>query len=215
MVNAIILFIVAVAFGVFGAMMGWSYITVIGIIIGLTILNILFYLLILTNSKDLKLITYVLKVNRKEPLFGYLLTLKDGNLEDAKLQLEKGIKKYKSNQNGPQFSFSLALLNNDVTAARHAALSFKDAGFREYALATIDCYEGKGEQHFSTSFSKPWMHHALVATNAFFKDDQDTYKQHKQFTLDHSKGLQLASNTYSFQFNEQLYPDGYPIQSTI
>ena len=84
MVSHLMLFIIAVVIGVLGAIMGWSYGLVIAIIIGLTFINIGFLLYVAILSQNINLINYVLKRNKKEPTYAYILALKTKILKKQK-----------------------------------------------------------------------------------------------------------------------------------
>lgn len=203
MINHIMLFIVAVVFGVFGAFMGWSYGLVITIIISLTLINIGFYLYIAIKSQNLNLITYLLNKNKKEPSYAYILALKNENLAEAKKQLEKAIIKYKKTSHASTYAFVLAILNEDFQEARKHALEVKDEGLKTYNLALLDTYEGNGDQHLNTPFSKKWMNAAINTTYYLLTGDKELYAHHKLETLKRSNGIQHAANYYSFQYNEK------------
>lgn len=202
MLNHIMLFIIAVCFGVLGAFMGWSYALVISIIIALAVINIGLFLYVFIQSQNLDLINYLLNKNKKEPSYAYILALKDKNIEEAKKQLEKAFIKYKKTSQASSYAFIFAIFNEDFDDARKQALATKDKSFREYHLALLDAYEGNGEQHFNTTFSKPWMNAAIKTTHYFIKGEKKLYNQFKLETLKLSKGIQHAANFYSFQFNE-------------
>ena len=202
MFNNIILFIIAVGFGAFGGIMGWSYGKVISIIIAITIINIGLYLYVILQSQNLNLINYILKRNKKEPSYAYILALKNEDITEMKNQLEKAINKYKNTTHVFSYTFILAILNENFEDARKQALATKNKGFREYHLALLDAYEGKGDQHFKSQFSKPWMNAAIKTTHYFIIGEIELYHQFKLETLKYSKGIQHAANFYSYQFNE-------------
>jgi hypothetical protein len=208
MINHIMLFIIAVALGVFGAFMEWNYGLVIAIIIGLTFINIGFFLYVVMQSQNINLINFVLNRNRKEPSYACIIALKNEDIEEAKKQLEKAIHKYRKTAHADTYAFMLAMLNKDIDQARKYAHATKDEGLKEYNIATLDAYEGKGEAHFTVSYPKPWMSAAIKTTHYFYKGNHALYEQYKAETLQLSKGIQHASNLYTFQFNEKAQNSG-------
>lgn len=210
MFNHKILFIIAVAFGVFGAFMGWSYGLVIGIIVGITLLNIGFYLYVMLQSQNIKLINYLLSTNIKEPAYAYIVALKNENIDEAITQLKKAVRKYKNTTHENSYAFILAILNEDFDAARNYALAMENEGIRTYNLALLDAYEGNGEQHLDTVFSKPWMSAAIKTTHYFTQQSSELYERYKLETLQLSKGIQHAANLYTIQFNENKHLFGIP-----
>ena len=208
MVSHLMLFIIAVVIGVLGAIMGWSYGLVIAIIIGLTFINIGFLLYVAILSQNINLINYVLKRNKKEPTYAYILALKNEDIKEAKIQLNKAISKHKNTAHENTFAFILDLFNEDFDAARNHALAMKDEGIRTYNLALLDAYDGNGEQHLDTVFSKPWMSAGLKMTHYFTQGNRDFYEKYKTETIQLSKGIQHAANLYSIQYNEKKHNFG-------
>lgn len=205
MIHHFMLFIIAVTLGVFGAFMGWSYGLVIAIIIVLTLINIGFFLYVAFQSQNIGLINYVIQRNKKEPAYAYILALKNEDVEEAKVQLNKSISRYKNTKHENSYAFILAILNDDFEAARDHAQTTQNEGFKKYNLALLDAYEGNGERHLDTEFSKPWMNAGIKMTHYTIQGNIELYQKYKEETLQLSKGFQLAANLYSIQYNENKY----------
>ena len=203
LLNHIVLFFVAIGIGIGGAIIGWDLSTVIIVIGSLTLLNMGYYLYIVLNSKNVKRLEKIIESNKKDPMYGYLLALKDENIENAVENLDTIIEKYKKTSNYNAYGFIKEILLNNYEAARKHAVEMKETPIGKYSLAAVDAYEGNGEQHFNTSFSKPWMVDSIKATHYYIHGDYELYENHRDLVIAQSKGIQLLSNIYTSKIFEK------------
>ena len=203
MFNHIVLFFVAIGIGIVGAMIGWELSTVIILIVSLTVLNIGYYLYIVFNSKNVKRLEKMIESNRKDPMYGLLWALKNEDIKDAVEHLETLMEKYKKTSNYYAYGYIKEILLNNLDGARRHAEDMKDTPIGRYSLAAVDAYEGHGEQHFNTLFSKPWMVDAIKASHYYIHGDHELYATHRDLVIAKSKGIQLLSNIYSYRILEK------------
>ena len=203
MLNHIVLFFVAIGIGIAGAIIGWELTTVIMVIVLLTLLNIGYYLYIIINSKNIKKLDKMIESNKKDPMYGYLWALKNADIKNAVEHLETLMDKYKKTSNYNAYGYTKEILLNNLEGARRHAENMKDTPIGRYSLAAVDAYEGNGEQHFNTSFSKPWMVDAIKASHYYIHGDHELYATHRDLVIAKSKGLQLLSNIYSYRILEK------------
>ena len=199
MLNHIALFVIAVTFGIVGAIFGLNYWLVISIIVGLTLLSIGYFLYTMFLSQNLKAIESVLHNNRKDPNYGYLVAVKDNHSEDAITQLDIIINKVKISSQKHQYAIIREILANNYEAARTHAKEIEQSEVGKYSLALLDSMEGNGEEHLNTIFTKPWMSSAVRATHYFVKGDREQYEIHRDIALSLTKGLQYAASVYTFR----------------
>ncbi len=203
MINHIVLFFVAIGIGIVGAIIGWELSTVIVVIVTLTLLNIGYYLYIILNSKNVKRLEKLIESNKKDPMYGYLYGLKNEDINVAVEHLEILMEKYKKTTNYNTYGYIKEILLNNFEGARKHAEDMKNTPIGKYSLAAVDAYEGKGEQHFDTTFSKPWMLDAIKATHYYIIGDHQLYENHRDLVIAQSKGIQLVSNIYVYKIFEK------------
>jgi hypothetical protein len=203
LINHIVLFFVAIGIGIVGAIIGWELSTVIIIIVTLTLLNIGSYLYIILNSKNVKRLEKIVESNKKDPMYSYLFALKNEDVNGAVEHLETLMKKYKKTTNYNAYGFIKEILLNNFDGARQHAEDIGNTPIGKYSLAVVDAYEGNGEQHFDTSFSKPWMVDAIKATHYYINGDRQLYENHRDLVIAQSKGIQLLSNIYTYKIFEK------------
>lgn len=199
MFNHITLFVIAVAIGIIGAILGLNYWLVISIIIGLTLLSMGYFLYTMFLSQNLNAIERVLHNNRKDPYYGYLVAVKDNQTGDAITQLDTIIKKTKISLQKHQFAFIREILAENYEAARIHAKEIEQSEIGKYSIALLDSMEGNGEKHLDEIFTKPWMSSAVRATHYFVKGDRKQYEIHRDIALSLTKGLQYAASVYTFR----------------
>lgn len=199
MLNHITLFIIAVAIGIFGAIAGLNYWLVIGLIVGLTLLNIGYFLYTMFLSQNLRAIESVLHKNRKDPHYGYLVALKDNHKDEAIAKIDLILSKVKITSQKHQYAIIREILTNNYVAARQHAKEIEKSEIGKYSLALLDSMEGNGEKHLNTIFTKPWMSSAIRATHYFVKGDREQYEIHRDIALSLTKGLQYAASVYTFR----------------
>lgn len=203
MLNHILLFFVAIGIGIVGAIIGLDLSTVIIIIVSLTLLNIAYFLYIVFNSKNVKRLEKIIESNKKDPMYGYLWALKNEDIEIAVENLDTLMEKYKKTSNYNAYGFIKEVLLNNYEGARKHAEEMKNTPIGQFSLAAVDSYEGNGEQHFNTSFSKPWMIDSIKATHYYIHGDHKLYENHRDLVIAHSKGIQLLSNIYTYKILEK------------
>lgn len=199
MLNHITLFIIAVAIGIFGAIAGLNYWLVISLIVGLTLLNIGYFLYTMFLSQNLRAIESVLHKNRKDPHYGYLVALKDNHKDEAIAKIDLILSKVKISSQKHQYAIIREILANNYEAARQHAEELKKLEIGKYTLALLDSMEGNGEIHLNTIFTKPWMSSAIRATHYFVKGDREQYEIHRDIAISLTKGLQYAATIYTFR----------------
>lgn len=203
MISHIVLFFVAIGIGIVGAIIGWELSTVIIIIVTLTLLNIGYYLYIIFNSKNVKRLEKIIESNKKDPMYGYLYALKNEDINVAVEHLETLMEKYKKTTNYNAYGYIKEILLNNFEGARKHAEDMKNTPIGKYSLAAVDAYEGNGEQHFDTSFSKPWMVDAIKASHYYIIGEHQLYETHRDLVILQSKGIQLVSNIYAYKIFEK------------
>ena len=199
MFNHITLFVIAVAIGIIGAILGLNYWLVISIIVGLTLLSMGYFLYTMFLSQNIKAIESVLHNNRKDPYYGYLIAVKDNQTEDAIAQLDIIIKKSKISLQKHQYAIIREILAENYEAARAHAKEIEQSEVGKYSLALLDSMEGNGEKHLNAIFTKPWMSSSVRATHYFVKGDREQYEIHRDIALSLTKGLQYAASVYTFR----------------
>lgn len=198
-----ILILIAIVLGLVGGILGWSYWIVITIVAVLAILNIAYFLYIILFCQNIHSIEKLLRRNRKNPMYGYLLAIKDENIPEANTHLKHLTEKYKKTESAKSYAYILAYLNNNLDEAREYAHQLKNPVMRSYSIAMVDAYEGNGAQHLHTDFKKPWMNEAIKATHYYAIGDMELFTKHRALTLSHSKGIQFASNLYALDLYDK------------
>ena len=199
MFNHITLFVIAVAIGIVGAILSLNYWLVISIIVGLTLINIAYFLYTMFLSQNLNAIESVLHNNRKDPYYGYLVAVKDNQTVDAIAHLDRIIKKTKFPSQKHHYAFIREILAENYEAARVHAKEIEQSEIGKYSIALLDSMEGNGEKHLDKIFTKPWMSSAIRATHYFVKGDREQYEIHRDIALSLTKGLQYAASVYTFR----------------
>ena len=197
--NHITLFIIAVAIGIVGAILGLNYWLVISIIVGLTLFSMGYFLYTMFLSQNLKAIESVLHNNRKDPYYGYLVAVKNNQTEVAINLLDIIVKKAKISSQKHQYAFIREILAENYKAARTHAKEIEQLEVGKYSIALLDSIEGNGEKHLDKIFTKPWMSSAIRATHYFVKGDHQQYEIHRDIALSLTKGLQYAASVYTFR----------------
>ena len=208
MLNHLVLFFVAIGIGIVGAIIGWELSTVIILIVALTLLNISYYLYIILASQNIKKIEKVIQTNKKDPMYAYLIALKNENIDEVIEQIDKLTQKYKQPKYVNSYALIKEILTNNYDRARELATEIKDTEIGQYSLALVGAYTGNGDKYLHTNFNKPWMNDAIKATHYFAIGEKDLYEKHRDLAIATSKGIQLASNIYTFNISEKYYEFG-------
>ena len=213
MIKPIYLFMIVVAVAIIAGLIGFDLLYVVGLILVISVANMGVYAYTASKSRNLKAIERIISNNKRNPMFRYLIAMRELDYTEVVAQLEKIIQKYKQ----PLYANTYAALQhvylNDLPRAREFANQIPRQDMRDYNLALIDTMEGKGEAHLNTDFGFTWMNEDIRANYYFFKGDQKNYEKHRKLVLDASTGIQLALNTYNYQFMEANYVKGKGYQA--
>lgn len=200
---SIFLWILAVVLGVTTGLLNWSFWVPIGIISVLAVFNLVYTLYIMYKSQNLGTIEKLIRKNKRNPVYGYALELKEGTKEDVIKKLELIMKRYKQPLIKHSYGFNHAMLLKEYEIAKNHAKQIESHPIGQYCLALVAAFEGDEEKALNKSFKYEWMREGVAAAYYFAKHDLDAYRLYRDKAISASYGVQHFSNVHFFKQLEQ------------
>lgn len=198
----IFLWISAVVLGVITGILGWSFWVPLGFIGVLAVFNFVYTLYIMFKSQNLATIEKFIRKNKRNPIYGFILELKEGSKEDVINKVALIIKRYKQPFIKHSYSFTRAILLQEYEIAKDHAKQIESHPNGQYSLALVAALEGE-KNTLNKSFKYEWMREAVAAVYYFTKHDLDAYQLYRDKAISASYGIQHFSNVYFFKQLEQ------------
>lgn len=195
----LLMVILGATFGVLSAMFDWPTWSFFLFIIAATILLLsnLFYTAY--RTKNLYKIRKFIERHKKDPVYKFMLQHADNAPAQDKIDtLEQVLTKYKQDKFQATYGVHLALVKDDLEAAKQAIKPILDSEIGAYTNDII--YILNGEQpSVKRQYSKQWMNDSILAHEAFMRGDLQAFDNAVQKSLANTGGVQLFGNYYSFQ----------------
>jgi hypothetical protein len=142
-------------------------------------------------SRDIGKMEKYLQKKKHEPYYGFILELANGNLPQAKNQLEDLEKKWKGKKTAI-FRAQYYLRVGNIVKAKEEAELIDQQDMKNYvhaAIAAMEKDEAKVDELKGT-FKKDWMRHVIETERAKSKKNYALAKENKEQALASTKGLQ-------------------------
>ncbi|MBM7621512.1 hypothetical protein JOC95_003401 [Bacillus tianshenii] len=142
-------------------------------------------------SKDVKKMEKYLIKKKHEPYYGFILELANGNLPEAKKQLEDLEKKWKGKKTAI-FRAQYYLRVGNIVRAKEEAELIEQPDMKNYVLAAIAAMEKDDAkvEALKPALKKEWMRHVIETERAINKKNLSVAKEKKEKALASTKGLQ-------------------------
>jgi hypothetical protein len=142
-------------------------------------------------SKDADKIEKYLMKKKHEPYYGFILELANGNLPEAKRQLDDLDKKWKGKKTAIFRAQYYLRAGNTLKAKEEVAL-IDQVELKHYVLATIAVEEkdNKTVEALIPKLHKDWMKLAIEIEQALKRKNYTVAKEKKEKALEITKGLQ-------------------------
>lgn len=142
-------------------------------------------------SKDVEKMEKYLIKKKHEPYYGFILELANGNLPEAKKQLEDLEKKWKGKKTAI-FRAQYYLRVGNIVMAKEEAVLIEQPDMKNYVLAAIAAMEKDDAkvEALKTALKKDWMKHVIETEKAINKKNLSVAKEKKEAALASTKGLQ-------------------------
>ncbi|MGM0838999.1 MAG: hypothetical protein ACQEV7_22910 [Bacillota bacterium] len=142
-------------------------------------------------SKDVKRIEKYLEKKRHEPYYGFILELANGNLPEAKKQLEDLEKKWKGKKTAI-FRAQYYLRVGNIVRAKEEAELIDQSDMKNYVLTAIAAMEKDDEkvEELKGTLKKDWMRNVIETERAKNKKNYALAKENRDLALASTKGLQ-------------------------
>ncbi|MFE7061269.1 hypothetical protein ACFVAD_03815 [Sutcliffiella sp. NPDC057660] len=142
-------------------------------------------------SRDVVRIEKYLQKKRHEPYYGFILELANGNLPEAKKQLEDLEKKWKGKKTAI-FRAQYYLRAGNIVRAKEEVELIDQQDMKNYVLAAIAAMEKDDAkvEELKGSLKKDWMNHVIETERAKNKKNFALAKENKELALASTKGLQ-------------------------
>lgn len=142
-------------------------------------------------SKDVDRMEKYLHKKRHEPYYGFILELANGNLPEAKKQLEDLEKKWKGKKTAIFRTQYYLRVGNIVMAKKEAEL-IEQPELKNYINATIAAEEKDDAkvEELKGTLKKDWMKHVIELERAKNQKNFSLAREKKDLALASTKGLQ-------------------------
>lgn len=142
-------------------------------------------------SRDVVRIEKYLQKKRHEPYYGFIFELANGNLPEAKKQLEDLEKKWKGKKTAI-FRAQYYLRVGNIISAKEEVELIDQQDMKNYVLAAIAAMEKDDAkvEELKGSLKKDWMRHVIETERAMNKKNFALAKENKELALASTKGLQ-------------------------
>ncbi|MCA1319196.1 hypothetical protein LC085_04655 [Bacillus tianshenii] len=142
-------------------------------------------------SKDVEKMEKYLIKKKHEPYYGFILELANGNLPEAKKQLEDLEKKWKGKKTAI-FRAQYYLRVGNIVRAKEEAELIEQPDMKNYVLAAIAAMEKDDAkvEALKPALKKEWMRHVIETERAINKKNLSVAKEKKEKALASTKGLQ-------------------------
>ncbi|MCM3616615.1 hypothetical protein M3936_03365 [Sutcliffiella horikoshii] len=142
-------------------------------------------------SRDVEKIEKYLEKKRREPYYGFILELADGNLPAAKKELEDLERKWKGKKTAVFWAQYYLRVENYVKA-REKAAKIEQAEIKTYVFAgiTVGEKEYKKAEELKGQLKKDWMKYAIETEVALQQKNYTLANEKKELALQSTKGLQ-------------------------
>ncbi|KMJ58317.1 hypothetical protein AB685_10435 [Bacillus sp. LL01] len=151
-------------------------------------------------SKDVEKIEKYLEKKRREPYYGFILELANGNLPGAKKELEELERKWKGKKTAV-FWAQYYLRVGNYAQAKEKVARIDQAEIKTYVLAGIAAGEKdyKKAEELKNQLKKDWMKYAIETEIALNRKNYTLAKEKKEQALESTKGLQYYMISKEFQ----------------
>lgn len=197
--SMLIMIIIGITYGVLSAMLGWPFWGLIVVILLASVILIgdIFYTAY--RSKNLHKIRKFIEKHKKDPVYQFmLLHAEDAPSSDKVDTLERILAKYKQDKFQATYGVHLALVQEDLEAAKRAIQPIINTDIGSYTNDIIHILNGEPLQT-KQAYNQQWMNDSITAHEAFMQKDLEKFDAYVKKSLANTAGIQLFGNYYSFQ----------------
>ena len=193
------LLLLAFVLSIVVAVLNWPFWIVFVVLLALSGWRFYRMFQIVYKSQNINTMYKFFKANKRNPLYGYVASLKSMDNATIQAALERILVKYKQPELQAVHRANLAMLQKDYAKALREIQPIAGTGQGQITLAQIHALNNKPAEIKKLHFDEAWARALVAAILALNKKDVATFEEQRQIALHTSTGMQHFINYYMLE----------------